>query len=234
MPPLRVLMQGGAQRLGWPNAHYSYYDDDEWGMTTSSFQHGVAYFFPILTVDCHTPQVDTSVVGGNNVKLEWEAGRYDSCWLVSYGPAGTPPGDGILWRATSPIYFLTGLQYDTPYVAYVQSVCVAHDGVHYSDWSDSISILLPSPAGLEAPETSAPAVTLAPNPADDEVSVLFGPAPAGRVTLTLVDAGGREALRREWNTADGPALLSLRSLPKGSYLLLVSGSVNASRQLVVH
>ena len=74
-----------------------------------------------------------------------------------------------------------------------------------------------------------------PNPAHDQVSISFEGATSNDVTIRLMDASGREMIRRNENINghfDGK--LDVRKLSKGIYLIEVkSGSMTAKRRLSI-
>ena len=208
---------------------------DVWHDVDGLTHHGLSFIFPILNTDCIAPQeIDTTVYEGGSVKISWTPSRFDSRWQVSYGPAGTPPGNGIVRETTTPSIILNMLSYDTPYVAYVRALCTARDSV-WSSWSDSLGFTLTPPgAGISRPCLPATTFSVNPNPAAGDVTVTFGdPLPEG-CTLDLFGPDGRLLSSQPLPATATSLQLATKQYPTGIYLLRLSTPVTStSRKLSI-
>ena len=188
--------------------------DDEWFTIEGCEEnHGFAMIFPILNMSCGVPENITWVPmgGGSNVLVHWEAGECNTSWEVSYGPAGTLPGEGTITETTSPSLIISGLADDARYVAYVRSRC-ARLSVGWSEWSDSVVI---GQQGIKAVEATD--VALHPNPASGAVLLT---AEASLTGVEVYTAAGAPFLRLP---ATGSALrIDTSAWPSGTYLLVIA------------
>lgn len=213
----------------YDSPHIDTMPTDVWHDIDGLTHYGVPFIFPILNTDCIAPQeIDTTVYEGGSVKISWTPGRYDSRWLVSYGPAGTPPDSGIVRETTTPFIILNSLQYDTPYVAYVRALCTARDSV-WSSWSDSLGFTLTPPgAGISRPCLPATTFSVNPNPAAGDVTVTFGdPLPEG-CTLDLFGPDGRLLSSQPLPATATSLQLATKQYPTGIYLLRLSTPFSSS------
>lgn len=74
-------------------------------------------------VNCIPPGAFFAVTSGGEAELQWNASPSTDTYLIEYGPQGFVPGTGTTVQVTGTSTLLTGLQENTFYDAYIQSVC---------------------------------------------------------------------------------------------------------------
>lgn len=225
-PELNYKIQGGAtvQLIPHPmpnNPSYYYTNiqcvaaPTEWHKLSPFVDYGLAFVFPILSSECDGPREFTMEdIGYGIVKLDWDRAGLQRRWEVSYGPAGTPPGMGTVQETTIPSALIRTAEPGN-YVAYVRSMCCARD-TSWSDWGDSISVVVTSSAGL--PQTAlADNIVLTPNPASGRVDVTSG------VELFRIEAyDDKGCLTETCNVSGHKATLDVSFWTSGTYLLRIT------------
>jgi len=200
--------------------------------------------FPIVLIDSsffdgepqyECPSVQNFRVGSvsnDDAVLLWTTHGDHVGWEVSYGPAGTLPGEGTVVTCPIQVAHLTGLDSCTHYVAYVRALC-EQDTVLYSRWSEGVDIyscdtvtsISVEPAGVLDQLTY-----VLPNPASDYVQVLSS------FTLSRVEVYSLQGTKMLDVKATGvSSSFSVRGWPKGVYVVIthtVGG--NAAKKLVVN
>lgn len=171
--------------------------------------------YPILMVPC--PDVTGlryEPVGATRTMafVQWDGNANHAAYEISYGPHGTPPGEGTMRQTTLPQAVLAQLDATTRYDVYVRARC-DYDTTRWSSWSDTLHIHLATSAieGAEVPD-----VTLAPNPTDGRLAVRC----AVEITdVELYDMQGRTVLTAKAMGTE--TVLNLAALPKGVYIAVV-------------
>ena len=144
--------------------------------------------------------------------LEWTAQPNQTLWEVSYGPAGTPPGEGRVTETNIAQLAMNNLSPDTQYVAYVRAKCAMSRTV-WTDWSDSVSVTV-SGSGID--EAAGAQFSLSPNPAAGQVTVT---AEEGLRHIEVYDARGALVYSA---AADGTtAVVETKAWPVGQYVVSV-------------
>jgi spore germination protein YaaH len=77
------------------------------------------------------------------------------------------------------------------------------------------------PSGVDVVEKEDNTIRIYPNPARESVHVRTNQTSAGDMSMTLVNALGQSVWRDESGNVDGVTEIDVRSLPAGSYLLLI-------------
>ena len=110
--------------------------------------------FPIIEIDTtYNPQPQDTFVcptasglqvasqSDQTTWLMWNSSSEHQSWQISYGEAGTAPGEGTTDSVSGPpIFSIVGLDSCRSYVAYVRAVCEHGDSTYFSDWSDPLDI----------------------------------------------------------------------------------------------
>ena len=144
--------------------------------------------------------------------LKWTAQPNQSLWEVSYGPAGTLPGEGRVTETNIAQLAMYNLSPDTQYVAYVRAKCVMARTV-WTDWSDSVTVTV-SGSGID--ETVGAQFSLSPNPASGQVTVT---AEEGLRHIEVYDIRGALVYSA---AADGTtAVVETKAWPTGQYVVTV-------------
>lgn len=216
-------MKGGLQVTGYTVTDvYDTMDAEVWHDIDSYSvdKYGVPFFFPILDMQCEPPQVggvEMQPIGSSNMRLVWQSSSLARSWQVSYGPAGTLPKEGNVRILSDTTMIITGLEPGKSYVAYLRSQCYLHDGLSWSDWSDSIVVRLPGVEGIGAMGMDNGGLRVSPNPAKGRATVTL---PEGGGRLTLTDAAGR--LCGSYDVEGTSYELDLGTLSSGIDLLRLS------------
>ena len=217
----------GTPPYRYPYRKYRVRDNGVW------IEDSVPYLFlsmPIIERACDTCPVVRGLQCRNGTEgrkvLTWNSGTNHRRWQVSYGPAGTPAGEGTLLECTSRMANISGLSRDSDYVAYVRPLChFARDT--WGDWSDSVVMTFRETGGID--EAGALAMELVPNPAQERVTVRCAQAEGG--TVSVVDMQGRTLLTQ---AAKATTVLDISTLPDGPYLVrIVTPTATATRKLSV-
>ena len=175
------------------------------------------------TASCQIP-TNVAIAEGSityhSAELTWTPAQEGGSgqYYVAYGVRGFQgdEGDSVIVTGTS--YVIDGLNYETPYDAYVRTICA--DGI-YSDWSPVVEFT--TLVGIEGVENET--VTLYPNPAHSMVTI--GGVEEG-ATVVVVDLNGREVIRTTERTFD------VSELAQGAYFVRITGDrTNVIRKLIV-
>lgn len=243
-PPM-PLQQYCYKAIHWIINTYDSVTGAEWILNSDTLwhYHAAPWFymvFPIIEVDSniynlgpnyyHCPEVRDFRVGSINeemVVLQWSADTRHSRWEVSYGPAGTPPGEGTVMSCAIQAMPLYNLDTCTHYTAYVRGICVP-DSTVYGDWSEGIDIYLcdtTQPAGMYSLPDQLTA--LMPNPATSQVMVTSSYRING---VEVYDLSGKKMLSSY--SADGhqagpqdsthSLVFNVEGWPDGMYIVVVN------------
>lgn len=153
-------------------------------------------------------------VRGGIIDFVWTGAAEHSRWQLSYGPAGTMPGEGTVLDCSTPTVDVYGMQDSVHYVCYVRGYC---DMCHkWGDWSEGFEYwkeMYTQPAKIR-PGLLDRCITVMPNPASRYVSVMssfrIGRIEAFDLQGNKVDEQPVDALN---------ATLDLSLWPRGTYIL---------------
>lgn len=153
-------------------------------------------------------------VCGGIIDFVWTGAAEHSRWQLSYGPAGTMPGEGTVLDCSTPTVDVYGMQDSVHYVCYVRGYC---DMCHkWGDWSEGFEYwkeMYTQPAEIR-PGLLDRCITVMPNPASRYVSVMssfrIGRIEAFDLQGNKVDEQPVDALN---------ATLDLSLWPRGTYIL---------------
>lgn len=207
-------------------------EDQQWYWTSIP---SYLFFFPIIEIDTSFfYQWDTNYVCPPIENLRRVGPVDGTAWLLwndnssshiqwqySYGPSGTPPGEGILDSVSgNPIGTLDSLDSCTHYVAYVRALCEHRGNIYYSEWSDSISIFIcdttQTHEGITDPGNLDRYTSLVPNPATQTVQVLSS---FGLQQVAVYNLKGQQVLNQQ---ATGlSSSFDVSHWPKGTYIVVL-------------
>ena len=151
---------------------------------------------------------------GTTAFVQWDAGVNHRDWQLSYGPAGTPAGEGTVVDCPIAQSVLSGMAAGHQYDVYVRARCrFARD--EWTGWSDPLEIGFGSPGeGVDGVESVHAELT--PNPATGRVRVCCGEAMR---MVEVYDLQGRRMVAQE---ASGTSLeLDISTLAAGRYTVIV-------------
>ena len=151
---------------------------------------------------------------GTTAFVQWDAGTNHRDWQLSYGPPGTPAGEGTVVDCPPAQCVLPGLAAGQAYDVYVRARCrFARD--EWTGWSGPLEIGFGGPGeGIDGVEGVHAELT--PNPAAGRVRVSCGEALR---VVEVYDLQGRRMLAQE---ATGTTLdLDISTLAAGRYTVIV-------------
>ena len=185
--------------------------------------------YPILVLSCgEVTGLRCQTIGGAGTVafVEWDAGVNDSAYEVSYGPQGTPPGEGIVVTTSLPRYINT-IDRNMHYDFYVRARC-DFDTTVWTAWSEPLHVHLASMAISDAEE---PLVwSLTPNPAHGSATVQ---CEVGMTSVEVLTVKGERIMLRDM-AGEQTCTLDLSGLSKGIYIVQVTTAQGtAARKLAV-
>ena len=205
--------------------------------TASVWQYGELHHyplvFPIIRRACDTcPEVQglrwSRLGSGTTAFVQWDAGVNHRDWQLSYGPTGTPAGEGTVVDCPIAQSVLSGMAAGHPYDIYVRARCrFARD--EWTGWSGPLEVGFGNPGeGIEGAATDI-AAELTPNPATGRVRVSCGEALR---RVEVYDMQGRRCLAQEAQGSE--TVLDISALAAGRYtVLLHTATTTAAKALVV-
>ncbi len=164
---------------------------------------------------------------GTTAFVQWDAGVNHRDWQLSYGPSGTPAGEGTVVDCPPAQCVLPGLAAGVTYDIYVRARCrFARD--EWTGWSGPLEVGFGSPGeGIEGVEGVHAELT--PNPATGRVRVSCGEALR---MVEVYDLQGRRCLAQEVQGSE--TVLDISALAAGRYtVLLHTATTTAARPLIV-
>ncbi len=199
--------------------------------------------FPIIYVDSlfipiyyECPPVEELRIGQTNegrAVILWNTHPDQSSWQISYGPAGTMPGEGSIVNCPIQVGQVTGLDSCIHYDVYVRAVCNI-DSMYYSQWSGPLDVCLcdttgggPDPEGVVSAMDALTYVI--PNPSHEYVQVLS----SFRMSrVEVYNVNGRKMLDK---TVGGISMdFSVRDWPADIYVVIIHTPLgNVAKKLVV-
>ena len=186
--------------------------------------------------------------------LTWEATEGNALWVVSHGPEGTPPEEGMLDTVAGvPEITLTGLDGNMRYNVFVKAICEytprrfpGYQGSYptrppLSGWEGPAGIDTLTHTGINPVEDGEVLFTLSPNPTMGRVVVGHTPQSLrdsspnlGEQLITIRDAAGHEVQRQAAPAGQKTIEIDLAGLPVGTYFVtLVTPTATATQRLVV-
>ncbi|MBR5029427.1 MAG: T9SS type A sorting domain-containing protein, partial [Bacteroidales bacterium] len=118
--------------------------------------------------------------------------------------------------------------FTTIYDVFVRARCGSG---FYSIWTDRNRFSI---AGIDTPQDEESSLSLYPNPADNEVSVIIN-SEAGEYSIDIVDMKGRIVKTQVANVTDNTTtvVLDISTLARGTYFAKISnGETKAVRKLI--
>jgi len=185
--------------------------------------------YPILVLPCgEVTNLRCQTIGSAGIVayVEWDAGVNDSAYEVSYGPQGTPPGEGTVYYTSIPQY-VQALDRNTHYDFYVRARCYL-DTTVWSAWSEPLHVHL---ASMEINDAKEPFEwSLTPNPAHGNATVQ---CEAGMTSVELLTVKGERIMLRDM-AREQTCTLDLAGLAHGIYIVQVTTAQGtATRKLSV-
>ncbi len=194
--------------------------------------HCYPLLFPIVRRACDScPEVQglrwSRLGNGTTAFVQWDAGVNHRDWQLSYGPSGTPAGEGTVVDCPPAQCVLPGLAAGHPYDIYVRARCrFARD--EWTGWSGPLEVGFGNP-GEGIDEAAGLHAELTPNPATGRVKVAC--AEALRM-VEVYDLQGRRCLAQEAQGTE--TVLDISTLAAGRYtVLLHTATTTAARPLIV-
>ena len=151
---------------------------------------------------------------GTTAFVQWDAGTNHRDWQLSYGPVGTPAGEGTVVDCPPAQCVLPGLAAGVTYDIYVRARCrFARD--EWTGWSGPLEVGFGN-AGEGIDEAAGLHAELTPNPATGRVRVSCGEALR---MVEVYDLQGRRMLAQE---ASGTTIdLDISTFAAGRYTVIV-------------
>ena len=164
---------------------------------------------------------------GTTAFVQWDAGVNHRDWQLSYGPSGTPAGEGTVVDCPPAQCVLPGLAAGHTYDVYVRARCrFARD--EWTGWSGPLEVGFGNP-GEGIDEAAGVYAELTPNPATGRVRVSCGEALR---RVEVYDLQGRRMVAQEAQGTE--AELDISALAAGRYtVLLHTATTTAARPLIV-
>ena len=185
--------------------------------------------YPILALPCgEVTNLRCHTIGSAGIVayVEWDAGVNDSAYEVSYGPEGTPAGEGTVFETTIP-QFVHALDRNTHYDFYVRARCDL-DTTVWTAWSEPLHVHLASMTINDAKEPFEWSLT--PNPAHGSATVQCD---VGITSVELLTVKGERVMLREI-AGEQTCTLDLTGLARGIYIVQVTTPQGtAARKLAV-
>ena len=200
-----------------------YWADEEcrYGMQTC--------LYPILVLPCgEVTGLRCQALGGAGTVafVEWDAGDNNAAYEVSYGPEGTPAGEGTVYATIIPQY-VTALDRNTHYDFYVRARCDLDTSV-WTAWSEPLNVHLASMAISDAEEPFVWSLT--PNPAHGSATVH---CEVGMTCVEVLTVKGERIMLREM-AGQQTCTLDLAGLARGIYIVQVTTAQGtAARKLAM-
>ena len=173
--------------------------------------------FPILAMKCYDVEnLRYEPVGsaGTMAYVQWGLDILHDYYEVSYGPVGTPPGDGTVIQTHQPRVVINQLDRNTRYDVYVRAHC-DRDTSGWSSWSDTLHVHLAT-YGID--NVGDEILSLSPNPARGTATVR---CEAGVQSVEVVSATGATVLSLDGGGAQA-CVLDLAGLAKGVYVVRIA------------
>lgn len=209
-------------RPGMPWSHYPYQAYRMQETDTGVWKYGEVQcyplLFPIVRLAGDTcPDVRElrwSIVGGGGTAfVQWAAGTNHRNWQLSYGPEGTPAGEGTVVDCNMAQCIIPNLTPNMRYDVYVRARCrFARD--EWTAWTDPMQVCLGGCEGIQAAD--APLAALSPNPASGSVNVSCSEAIS---MVEVYDIKGRCMMAQ--NVGAGACSLDISSLAAGHYTVRI-------------
>ena len=194
--------------------------------------HCYPLLFPIVRRECDTcPEIQglrwSRLGSGTTAFVQWDAGVNHRDWQLSYGPTGTPAGEGTVVDCPIAQSVLSGMAAGHPYDIYVRARCrFARD--EWTGWNGPLEVGFGSP-GEGIDEAAGLHAELTPNPATGRVKVACGEALR---MVEVYDMQGRRCLAQEVQGSE--TVLDISALAAGRYtVLLHTATTTAAKALVV-
>ncbi|MBQ8704052.1 MAG: fibronectin type III domain-containing protein [Bacteroidales bacterium] len=164
------------------------------------------------------PVTDIQVSGitSTTATVRWQHAEGQSRWLLNYGPADFPQGEGVMVEVDSVASItLEGLTPETTYDIYVRALC---DEGHQSGWSLRTSFSTAT-TGITLVADS-PRLTVYPNPCGETVNIKADDERL--ISAVLTDMQGRRQEVRLIHNGPGLYWLDLKGFPQATYLLTLT------------
>ena len=142
--------------------------DEPWMTFVSNV---VAFLMPILQYEGDTCMPVSGLRwrrwGEDAAWVQWDSVGWQKRWQVSYGPEGTPPGEGTVVNCADPSYVLYGLDTMTRYSFYVRARC---DELPHQPWTEWSGLTMDmARGGIDG--AALPGLTVTPNPTTGRLAV---------------------------------------------------------------
>lgn len=193
---------------------------DSWHDEPCGYGH-TTLIYPILEFgedSCVAPEVRYQPAGlassATAAIVYWQQDDNHDFYEISYGPEGTPPGEGTVATTSLTHYLIQNLDRNTRYDVYVRARCDFAQ-TQWSPWSDTLHIHLAT-YGIDDVETVSWSVT--PNPARGTATVR---CEAGVQGVEVVSATGATVLSLDGGGAQA-CVLDLAGLAKGIYIVRIT------------
>ena len=207
---------------------YRISEGDTWHDEMCGYNH-LTVAFPILAMKCYEVEnLHYEPVGGAGTMahVQWSSDILHDYYEVSYGPAGTPPGEGTVIQTTQRRIVLSPLDRNTRYDVYVRARC-DRDTSGWTSWSDALQVHL---ATYGVDDVEAMHWSLTPNPAHGSATVQCN---EGIMSVELLTLKGEVLSRRE-TAGVHQYTIDLAGLAKGMYIVrIATPHGTATRKLAV-
>jgi len=190
---------------------------------------------------CTTPvNLEVSEITTTSVKLTWSPVAGALRYEVEVEDDENTPAFSFNALTGNTAVLIIGLTPGGKYQFKVKTKCGGGQSSEYSAWTlFSTALQLTAPAtgsaGLGVDHPALPAFQVYPNPAASAVAVQWGEPTTEMLSLSVVNAQGRQMMRyNNIDGAQGKIDLSVSNLDAGLYVVVMSnGKVTQSRQLLI-
>ena len=180
-----------------------------------------------FTVTCDSPTDINVSNSGTVLTFDWEgsAPMYRLIYNVGNGWVNVYPTDSE--------YIISGVPVGTNVIYYIRSICDDETNF-FSSWTSGSYITL---SGGKIAQENLFEIEVYPNPTRGLVNIAFDKIIEQNVTISLVDAFGKEVYRNKFNIGFEISIIDfdISNYPKGVYFLqMVSDDIIKTERIVLH
>ena len=180
-----------------------------------------------FTVTCDSPTDIIVSNSGTVLTFDWEgsAPMYRLIYNVGNGWVNVYPTDSE--------YIISGVPVGTNVIYYIRSICDDETNF-FSSWTSGSYITL---SGGKIAQENLFEIEVYPNPTRGLVNINFDKIIEQNVTISLVDAFGKEVYRNKFNVGFETSIIDfdISNYPKGVYFLqMVSDDIIKTERIVLH
>ncbi|MCS6904888.1 MAG: fibronectin type III domain-containing protein [Bacteroidia bacterium] len=175
--------------------------------------------------NCSVPQnLDVTLLSNNSAQVGWQSLQAAICYAVSWGPLNEPMNTWNirLVPAPSTSYQITGLEPTKQYGVRVRANCsqCSVSGGNLSEWSNSISLVVPASKVSFEDEQEPLVFSVYPNPTQGAFTLEYL-AKGHSLNLRITDLLGNTIIEKQFSLQSQSGLIEVdvHHLPTGVYLV---------------